>query len=152
MELKNNNSNLNSNRFNVVIRIRPDLKLKNEERKDLTSDSDLFISVKKLSEKEVELQRTTEERIFQFDRIIEGNSSQAETYSIIGEKIVDDVLEGYNGTLMAYGQTGSGKTYTIFGNKKSMDSEEIMPDTGLVHRVIRHIFNHIKEVSQFVII
>ena len=26
---------------------------------------------------------------------------------------VDDVLNGFNGTIFAYGQTGSGKTYTM---------------------------------------
>jgi type II secretory ATPase GspE/PulE/Tfp pilus assembly ATPase PilB-like protein len=32
---------------------------------------------------------------------------------------VEDVIEGYNGTIFAYGQTGSGKTYTMMGNTKS---------------------------------
>lgn len=32
---------------------------------------------------------------------------------------MEDVIEGYNGTIFAYGQTGSGKTYTMMGNTKS---------------------------------
>jgi hypothetical protein len=28
---------------------------------------------------------------------------------------VDDVVNGFNGTVFAYGQTGSGKTFTMFG-------------------------------------
>jgi len=154
MELKNNNQSsnintINTNRFNVVVRIRPQLKLKNEEKKDLITEEDLFPCVTKLNEREIELERPNiEKRIFEFDRVIQGTSSQAETYNILGQKIVDDVLEGYNGTIMAYGQTGSGKTYTIFGTKKSIDySEEILSDMGIVPRVIRQVFDHIKEVS-----
>ena len=29
--------------------------------------------------------------------------------------MVDDVIEGFNGTVLAYGQTGTGKTYTVYG-------------------------------------
>ena len=31
--------------------------------------------------------------------------------------IVNNVLEGYNGTIFAYGQTGTGKTFTIEGGR-----------------------------------
>ena len=30
--------------------------------------------------------------------------------------MVNDVLQGYNGTIFAYGATGSGKTHTMFGD------------------------------------
>jgi kinesin family protein 5 len=33
----------------------------------------------------------------------------------IGVRKVDELLQGYNGTILAYGQTGSGKTYTMQG-------------------------------------
>ena len=36
-------------------------------------------------------------------------------FDIAGKTILDDIFNGFNGTIMAYGQTGSGKTYTIFG-------------------------------------
>jgi kinesin family protein 3/17 len=29
--------------------------------------------------------------------------------------MVENVLEGYNGTIFAYGQTGCGKTFTMMG-------------------------------------
>jgi DNA replication protein DnaC len=29
--------------------------------------------------------------------------------------IIENVLEGYNGTIFAYGQTGTGKTHTMTG-------------------------------------
>lgn len=30
--------------------------------------------------------------------------------------MIDDVLNGYNGTIFAYGPTGSGKTFTMYGD------------------------------------
>ena len=36
-------------------------------------------------------------------------------FDLIGLETINDVLNGYNGTIFAYGQTGSGKTYTMFG-------------------------------------
>lgn len=35
---------------------------------------------------------------------------------MVGKDTVEDVLDGYNGTIFAYGQTGSGKTYSMFGD------------------------------------
>jgi len=43
------------------------------------------------------------------------DSHQANIYDLVGKPTVDDVLNGYNGTILAYGQTGSGKTYTMYG-------------------------------------
>ena len=31
-------------------------------------------------------------------------STQEQSYDIIAKKVVNDVMEGYNGTIMAYGQ------------------------------------------------
>jgi len=89
-----------------------------------------------------------EVRIFDFDRILGPKVSQEESYNRIGNKIVSDVMSGYNGTIMAYGQTGSGKTFTIFGKKTSMDyQEEITPEMGIIPRSIKQIFSTIKENS-----
>ena len=40
---------------------------------------------------------------------------QNDFYDTAVKKIVDGVLQGYNGTVFAYGQTGAGKTTTIQG-------------------------------------
>lgn len=72
--------------------------------------------------------------------------TQDESYSRIGSRIVEDVMEGYNGTIMAYGQTGSGKSYTIFGKKESMNYQNVVhPDMGIVPRAVKHLFNLIKD-------
>ena len=46
--------------------------------------------------------------------------------------VVEDVLRGYNGTIMAYGQTGAGKTYTL---------SSIQPDAiGMIPRAAAEVF------------
>lgn len=40
---------------------------------------------------------------------------QANLYEEAAAPIVDNVMEGYNGTIFAYGQTGTGKTHTMEG-------------------------------------
>ena len=42
-------------------------------------------------------------------------ATQEEVYESAARHIIDDVLEGYNGTIFAYGQTSSGKTHTMEG-------------------------------------
>ncbi len=75
---------------------------------------------------------------FNFDRIFPPQSTQQELYDFGVKKIIDSVLEGYNGTVLAYGQTSSGKTYTMQG---IMDSEVTQ---GIIPRMIKHVFNHIR--------
>ena len=50
-----------------------------------------------------------------YDHVFQENCSQSEVFDIVAQPVVDNVLQGYNGTIFAYGQTGSGKTHTIFG-------------------------------------
>lgn len=110
-----------NNRFNVVIRVKPHLE---DDATDLLADEEnRFICVEKTvkifyqlliiiiiiinfkSENEIKLTRPLiEERIFEFDRILGGEITQDESYNRVARKIVSDVLEGYNGTIMAYGQ------------------------------------------------
>lgn len=42
-----------------------------------------------------------------------------ELYKNEVQPIVEQVINGYNGTIFAYGQTSSGKTYTMVGNKQN---------------------------------
>jgi len=41
--------------------------------------------------------------------------AQGAIYDATAQPIVENVLEGYNGTIFAYGQSGSGKTHTMLG-------------------------------------
>lgn len=48
---------------------------------------------------------------------------------------VDDILNGYNGTVFAYGQTGAGKSYTMMGS--NIDDPE---QRGVIPRIVEQIF------------
>lgn len=58
--------------------------------------------------------------------------------------MVENVLEGYNGTMFAYGQTGCGKTHTMMGPSHPKGPEHVSEeDRGLIPKAIRHIFDFI---------
>ena len=80
-------------------------------------------------------------------------ATQAQTYATVAKTIVDDVLNGFNGTILAYGQTGTGKTHTIYGPLAAWSSLRASPDdvqvpvelSGIVARASLHIFDHIEK-------
>ncbi|BFZ16093.1 hypothetical protein BsWGS_19131 [Bradybaena similaris] len=51
-----------------------------------------------------------------FTEIFCPDSTQEEVFSVAAKDIIQNFLNGYNGTIFAYGQTGTGKTYTVEGN------------------------------------
>ncbi|ELR10902.1 kinesin motor domain containing protein [Acanthamoeba castellanii str. Neff] len=69
---------------------------------------------------------------FHFDKIYDGAATQEQVYEHIAKETVEDVLNGYNGTVMCYGQTGAGKTYTMFGPELEKDALK-----GIIPRAIR---------------
>ncbi|KAI8899069.1 P-loop containing nucleoside triphosphate hydrolase protein [Globomyces pollinis-pini] len=78
---------------------------------------------------------------FNFDKVFDWNNSQLDIFSYSAESIVNDIMDGYNGTIFAYGQTGSGKTHTMMGD---MESEELK---GLTPRIVEKIFTTIVNSS-----
>uniref|UniRef100_A0A8C8HNR1 Kinesin-like protein n=1 Tax=Oncorhynchus tshawytscha TaxID=74940 RepID=A0A8C8HNR1_ONCTS len=79
---------------------------------------------------------------FQFDRVFQPNTTQEQVYNACAQKIVKDVLEGYNGTIFAYGQTSSGKTHTMEGNLHDTDG------MGIIPRIVQDIFNYIYSMDE----
>uniref|UniRef100_A0A671T8R4 Kinesin-like protein n=1 Tax=Sinocyclocheilus anshuiensis TaxID=1608454 RepID=A0A671T8R4_9TELE len=77
-----------------------------------------------------------------FDRVFQSNTSQEQVYNACAQKIVKDVLEGYNGTIFAYGQTSSGKTHTMEGNLHDQDG------MGIIPRIVQDIFNYIYSMDE----
>jgi kinesin family protein 3/17 len=66
---------------------------------------------------------------FTFDYTYDENSKQEEVYQMCAFRIVESVLEGYNGTIFAYGQTGTGKTFTMEGQTHVSENRGIIPRT-----------------------
>eukprot|EP00424_Heterocapsa_rotundata_P004740 CAMPEP_0168701790 /NCGR_PEP_ID=MMETSP0503-20121227/38189_1 /TAXON_ID=89963 /ORGANISM="Heterocapsa rotundata, Strain SCCAP K-0483" /LENGTH=103 /DNA_ID=CAMNT_0008747873 /DNA_START=53 /DNA_END=361 /DNA_ORIENTATION=+ len=50
---------------------------------------------------------------FRFEGVLGMQVSQEDVLNQIAKPVIEDVLNGVNGTIFAYGQTGSGKTFTI---------------------------------------
>ncbi|GAA5981651.1 hypothetical protein JCM11641_003933 [Rhodosporidiobolus odoratus] len=72
---------------------------------------------------------------FTFDRVFQMETKQEEVFEYGVKGIVDDVMDGYNGTVFAYGQTGSGKSHTMMG--PDIDDVEMK---GIIPRLTEQIF------------
>src|SRR5438270_8376621 len=72
---------------------------------------------------------------FTFDRVFDMNSKQSDIFDFSIKPTVDDILNGYNGTVFAYGQTGAGKSYTMMGS--DIDNDE---GRGVIPRIVEQIF------------
>uniref|UniRef100_A0A8K9UR20 Kinesin-like protein n=1 Tax=Oncorhynchus mykiss TaxID=8022 RepID=A0A8K9UR20_ONCMY len=79
---------------------------------------------------------------FMFDRVFGSNTTQEQMYKASAQKIVKDVLEGYNGTIFAFGQTSSGKTHTMEGSLHDPDG------MGIIPRIVQDIFNYIYSMDE----
>ena len=85
---------------------------------------------------------------FTFDNVYDWNCKQIDIFTDCAFPIVNNILEGYNGTIFAYGQTGTGKSHTMSGVVGDADQEGIMP------RAFNQIFTSINadsEQTQFLI-
>jgi kinesin family protein 5 len=63
------------------------------------------------------------------------SSRQVDVFDYSIRPTVDDILNGYNGTVFAYGQTGAGKSYTMMGSDIDDDVGK-----GVIPRIIEQIF------------
>ncbi|KOS17539.1 Kinesin heavy chain [Escovopsis weberi] len=72
---------------------------------------------------------------FTFDRIFDMSCKQQDIFDYSIRPTVDDILNGYNGTVFAYGQTGAGKSYTMMGS--NIDDPE---GRGVIPRIVEQIF------------
>lgn len=75
---------------------------------------------------------------FKFRKVFSDSSTQEQVYQQVAWPLVNDLMDGYNGTIFAYGQTGSGKTYTMSG--KGYEWEQ----RGLIPRVCSQMFDIIQ--------
>uniref|UniRef100_A0A673A7K3 Kinesin family member 5B n=1 Tax=Sphaeramia orbicularis TaxID=375764 RepID=A0A673A7K3_9TELE len=73
---------------------------------------------------------------YMFDRVFQSSTTQEQVYNACAQKIVKDVLEGYNGTIFAYGQTSSAK-HTPWRAR-----------WGIIPRIVQDIFNYIYSMDE----
>ena len=85
---------------------------------------------------------TSQGESFTFDKVFSTKTEQQEIFDFIGKPIIEDVLTGYNGTVIAYGQTGAGKSYTMMGLDIYNDANK-----GLIPRAINLIFEYVEKAE-----
>ena len=124
------------NNLKVLARFRPliDIELA------LTESSEL--SLKYIDETTVGVPNDMKDfDYFSFDKVFDSKATQKEVFEYVGLPIIDDVLTGYNGTVIAYGQTGSGKTFTMMGSSVQNDLHGVIP------RSLAQIFRNLSTSS-----
>ncbi len=89
----------------------------------------------------------TEPKTFSFPLVFPSSASQQEIYQRLGYPLVEEVINGYDVTVMSYGCSGSGKTYTLFGEVKSYDS----PSSGMFPRLVSDIFKRLQEIERSIV-
>ncbi|KAI9886620.1 MAG: Kinesin heavy chain [Watsoniomyces obsoletus] len=116
-----------ANTIKVVARFRPENKAELEKggRSIVRFDSEETCS----------LNSSEASGSFTFDRVFDGGSRQSDVFDFSIRSTVDDILNGYNGTVFAYGQTGAGKSYTMMGADIDDDRSK-----GIIPRIVEQIF------------
>ncbi len=66
-------------------------------------------------------------QVFGFDCGFDAHATNRNVYEEVAMPVLQQALQGYNGTIFAYGQTGSGKTHTMHGWGQGEEEEGIVP-------------------------
>ncbi|KAK6355502.1 Kinesin heavy chain [Orbilia brochopaga] len=115
------------NSIKVVCRFRPQNKIEiGQQAKEIVA----FHSPDTCELNSGEIQGT-----FTFDRVFDMKCKQTDIFDFSIRPTVDDILNGYNGTVFAYGQTGAGKSFTMMGS--DIDSDAFK---GIIPRIVEQIF------------
>ena len=89
-------------------------------------------------------------KVFNFDHVFNQENTQEEVYSGLGiPQLINKVVEGYHATIFAYGQTGSGKTFTMEGNEREFDSNDIeYAQNGIIQKSVGELFDQIEYLKE----
>ena len=134
--------------FKVCVRIRPFLPKEipnynneNQEKniipRSIFSHKDNILTVQDLR---FEIRN---EKIFFFDQIFDEENNNKDVFDKSIKPMIDNLIEGYNSTILAYGITGTGKTHTIFGDYNDENTEK-----GIVINAINYLFDQINCFKQ----
>ncbi|CBJ28849.1 conserved unknown protein [Ectocarpus siliculosus] len=81
---------------------------------------------------------TASEKTCTFDAVLPHTTTQEEVYRVAGPKLIQNLLQGFNATMIAYGQTGSGKTFTMEGSDQ---------EPGVIPRLCKGLFEAISALG-----
>lgn len=108
----------------VLLRTVPEKGLQNNESTFKASSSDNTVLFRTSNGP---LQNTTGDThsTFQFDKVFNANATQKDVQDFLLDPTINDVLNGYNSTILTYGPSFSGKSYSLIG---SQDGGGILPN------------------------
>ena len=78
-----------------------------------------------------------------FDQIFDEENNNKDVFDKSIKPMIDNLIEGYNSTILVYGITGTGKTHTIFGDYNEENTEK-----GIVINAINYLFNEINVLKE----
>ena len=76
-------------------------------------------------------------------------ASQETLWTVLGTQLLQDVMSGFNSSLLCIGSQGSGKTHTLFG-PKCINGIQTLPlerNAGLIPRFCQSLFEQIDELD-----
>jgi kinesin family protein 1 len=149
----------NNARIRVLVRVRPlDAKekarghkmiIQNDSEQTLTVWDPAAFETRSASEL-ASLDPKCWAKQFSFDKILWSASpydanyaDQNHVFELLGQPVINWIIEGYNSCVLAYGQTGTGKTYTMSGDMRGEPNEY-----GLVPRICFGLFDQLE--SQYI--
>ncbi|KAG0229051.1 Kinesin-like protein kif15 [Actinomortierella wolfii] len=85
--------------------------------------------------------------MFTYDCVGDETTTQEQVFNDVGKRIVEQCVQGYNGTIFAYGQTGSGKTYTMQGPtpRPCVSDRNLFEQRGIIPRCLEYLFELISK-------
>jgi len=86
---------------------------------------------------------TGRSKLYEFDKILDENTSQSESFQFVAKRMCDNVVSGKNGCVLAYGQTSAGKTYSLLGPEPLIQTMK-MPET---HGVLLRSYNYLESLK-----
>jgi kinesin family protein 3/17 len=96
----------------VVVRMRPFNKKEINEKRGPCIELDFKMKQVSITPME-DGKAQGKPNVFTYDSVHGEDTVQIDFYNTACKKLVDSVLQGFNGTIFAYGQTGCGKTWTM---------------------------------------
>ncbi|XP_033328960.2 kinesin-like protein Klp61F [Megalopta genalis] len=143
MNDKRNGKKVRKQHIQVFVRVRPTNDAERAGKSVTVVDT---VSNRELVIREKPCDKRTKK--FTFDRVFGTFSKQLEVYNVVLRPLLEEVLAGYNCTVLAYGQTGTGKTFTMEGfDNNPMLNWQADSNVGIIPRSLSHLFDELRTLG-----
>ena len=95
--------------------------------------------------KSIIIKKDGDKKRYNFNHLLHQEITQEEVFNTVGQRVIDGVLNGYNGTIFAYGMTGTGKTFSMLGKYNYGKEQDSNENRGIIPRSLEKIFEHSTE-------